>query len=169
VFQTLILSRFVEQHRWPFSYQADPRIYAENERLKQQDEQTKLDAAKYRFAYDLKIAGPKAANGERITCDFSLSLSSGPMAWNAWGALAPLLDMAGWQNVSNGASNRLDQPFNGITILSGDAAKSSGCAMALGKALGEVFAPGHVSLRTNQISPILDSCKNECVELDVGN
>jgi hypothetical protein len=34
--QTLILSRFVEQHRWPFSYPVDPTIYAENSSLHQQ-------------------------------------------------------------------------------------------------------------------------------------
>jgi hypothetical protein len=54
VLQTFILSRFVEERRWPFSYPADPSVYAENEFLKKKDEQIRSDAAKYRFSYGVR-------------------------------------------------------------------------------------------------------------------
>jgi hypothetical protein len=58
--ETLILSRFIEQHRWPFSYPADPSVLADNAQLHSQIDNVtsafgkeKELADKWRFASEL--------------------------------------------------------------------------------------------------------------------
>jgi hypothetical protein len=168
---TIILSPFIEQHRWPFSYAADPAIYTENTQLKAVAKANQQDAAKWRFAFNLRY-GPKATNGSLLDCKFSLVLSrggpAGSGAWNLWGALQPMLELAHWVNLPTSVRPS-DFPFQGISVLSGDNKDASNCAAFLGKALGEAFPQSHISVRTNQTAPILEECKNQCVELDIGD
>lgn len=80
-----------------------------------------------------------------------------------------MLELAHWENYPGPNLSRPETPFQGVTIISGDNKDTVNCATALGKAMGEAFPRSHVSLRTGQVSPTLVACKNECVELDIGN
>jgi hypothetical protein len=171
ILQSIILSRFVEDRRWPFSYPADPAIYTENNQLKAAAQASQQDAARWRFSFGLRY-GAKAANGSLLDCKFSLVLSrgapAGSPAWNIWVALQPMLELARWVNLPT-SIRASDFPFQGITVISGDNKDASNCASFLGKALGEAFPQSRISVRTNQVSPVLTECKSECVELNIGD
>ena len=167
-FLTLIFSPFIEQRRWPFSYPADPSVLAENDQLKKLETSNQQDAAKWRFAYYLRYE-PRSENNGMITCKFSLILSPGDAAWNTWRAVQPMLELAHWDNLALPNQSRSEVPFQRIDVLSGDNKEAASCAAALGKAIGGAFPQLSVSVRASQTSPTLVSCKNECVELDVGN
>jgi hypothetical protein len=173
VFQALILSRFFEERRWPFSYAADPAIYKENTELKGIARDYQQDAMQWRFAFNLRY-GTKGDNGGLVDCKYSSVLSRGvlspasPRAWSVWLMLGPMLEMAHWVNVPTSVKQS-DLPFQGISVLSGDNKDASNCATSLGKALGEMFPKSHISVRTNQTAPILKECNDQCVELDVGD
>jgi hypothetical protein len=184
--QTLILSRFVEERRWPFSFPADPQVYKENDQLKSalltQEKQlkaellvqenqlgnTKVDADKWRFANRLRNNISATIIGN-TSCTVALGLSkgNGPAIW-AW--LQPMLDAAHWEIASSnvpGISNTEFPP--GITILVGtNSGKAFICATALAATLRE-FTNYRPSAEVNQVTPALIACNNECVELDIGN
>jgi hypothetical protein len=166
----IILSPFIEQRRWPFSYPSDPAVYAENARLKTALQNAQSDAAKWRFSHNLRN-GAIASNGERLECKFFLALSpnTGP-AWNVWQALQPMLDLARWQAIPEDVQTRGLQLPHGITISVGvDAGSAFSCGTALSRVASDSFPSQNVTLKTNQVTAALVACKNECVELDIGD
>jgi hypothetical protein len=159
--EAILLSRFVEERRWPFSYRADPAIY-------ETAQANQNDAAKWRFSYNLRYA-PRAANNSLLTCKFTLVLSPGQNALNLWSTLQPMLELAHWESTPQSGQGKSETPFQGISILSGDNKDATSCGTELGKEIGSAFPQAKISLRTYQVSPALVTCKNECVELDLGN
>jgi len=159
--QAIILSKFIEQRRWPFSYPADPVVYAENAQLRS-------DATKWRAAHNLRY-GARAGNGSLLTCQFSLAVGpSGRNSWNIWSNLQSVLDLAHWQSVGGTAQRPEIQLPHGITILVGtENGDAFVCATALSQAVSEIFPP--VSLKLDQVTAALVACKNECVELQIGD
>jgi hypothetical protein len=145
-----------------------PPQQAENTELKTLAQSNAQDAAKWRFAYYLRYA-PRAENNALLTCKFMLVLSPGNAAWNLWVILQPMLELAHWESYPGPNLSRPETPFQGVTIISGENKDASACGAALGKSMGEAFPQVHVSFRSDQVSPALTACKNECVELDIGN
>lgn len=159
--QSLILSKFVEQRRWPFSYPADPAVYAENK-------ESKPDALRWRAAINLRN-GAKAQNGERLTCKYGLSLTGGGgAAFQLWTELQPVLDLAHWDYVP-GASEYPDvQLPHGLTILiGGEAPNLMSCATALSNALSDIVPSAPIKTKQNTRGLVV--CNYECVELEIGN
>jgi hypothetical protein len=145
-----------------------PPQQAENTELKTLAQSNAQDAAKWRFAYYLRYA-PRAENNGLLTCKFMLVLSPGNAAWNLWVILQPMLELAHWESYPGPNLSRPETPVQGVTIISGENKDASACGAALGKSMGEAFLQVHVSFRSDQVSPALTACKNECVELDIGN
>jgi len=182
VLLTVVLSPFIEQHRWPFSYPTDPGVY---ERLSEviNDRNTinnkltvaNYDALRWRGAYNLRYE-TKAGNGSLLDCRFNLSLShtpttTGVLAFNLWSELSPILEFAHWQVVQNNVprSNEAQLPL-GFTISVGtDSGDIFACAAKLTQTIGSIFPSQKVDLRTKQVTPALLACKNECVELEIGH
>jgi hypothetical protein len=82
-FQTIIFSKFVEQHRWPFSYPTDPAIYAEKSKLENALTQTKSVVAQEKELAD-KVAFRKAfTRCKRARCKGGVSLSARSYAQSA--------------------------------------------------------------------------------------
>jgi hypothetical protein len=79
-----------------------------------------------------------------------------------------MLELAHWESFAN-TGQRPEFPFKGITILSGDNRDAANCGAALGKAMGDAFPQIQISRRGDQTSQALVECKNECVELDIGD
>jgi hypothetical protein len=105
-----------------------------------------------------------------LVCKFTLVLSSGQNAINNWSILAPMLELARWEHYPNIPNqSHVETPFQGIAIITGGNKDAASCGAYLGKLVGEAFPNFRISLRTEQISPSLIACKNECVELDIGN
>jgi hypothetical protein len=155
-------------HSWLVPPSANPAIYDERDQLKALAQSNQQDAAKWRFAFNLRY-GPRAANGNLLTCKFTLVLSPGDRAWNLWGALQPMLELAHWESTAASGQGRPETPFQNVAILVGDNTEAVSCGTALGKVMGDAFPQSQVSFRTKQVSPALVACKNECVELNVGN
>jgi phosphate/sulfate permease len=145
-----------------------PPQQAENTELKTLAQSNAQDAAKWRFTYYLRYA-PRSENNGLLTCKFMLVLSPGNAAWNLWVILQPMLELAHWESYPGPNLSRPETPFQGVTIISGENKDASACGAALGKSMGEAFPQIHVSFRSDQVSPALTACKNECVELDIGN
>jgi hypothetical protein len=147
LFLTMIFSRFFEEHRWPFSYPANPSIYTENSNLRALAYR-RLNEKRHLAASCWLSCGPKAANGALLDCKFSLVLSrggpAGSSAWRVWTALQPMLELAHWVNIPTSVRTP-EFPFEGISVLSGDNKDASNCAAFLGKALGEAFPQSHIT------------------------
>jgi hypothetical protein len=129
------------------------------------------DGQKWRFSELLRNAAV-AQNGERISCEFALGLSSNnQFVWGVWSELQPMLDLAWWRHAASGDLGLGQRQFPaGFTILAGtDKEQAFICAAALGRTLQDTFAPSMpVTVRTNQVTEALNGCNNNCVELDIG-
>lgn len=131
------------------------------------------DGQKWRFSESLRKAAV-AQNGELISCEFALGVSR-PLqqfVWGVWTELQPMLDLAWWRHAASGDLGLGERQFPaGFTILAGaDKGPAFICAAALGRALQDTLAPSTpVTVRTNQVTEALTGCKNNCVELDIGD
>ncbi|HXW23626.1 MAG TPA: hypothetical protein VEK73_02675 [Xanthobacteraceae bacterium] len=164
--QVLVLSPFVEQHRWPFSY-PDPQLVAENQRLRGQLASVQPQAEQLRFVHSLRN-GTKASNGEHLTCSFTLGLTRDSQSEYFWALLQPLLDFAHWNQVSNNV-DASQVTENGISILVGsDKSDAFTCGTALARQLQSAYE-FKVRVLSQQMTPALIACDYKCVELDIGH
>jgi hypothetical protein len=177
---TIILSPFVEQHRWPFSYPTDPSILADNATLHDQVgvlnstlAKEKEAADKWRFVSELWRSSQ--TNAGPPECKYQIQYS-GRAANVGLEFLRSLLQSAGWEAASFVQNDGGLQP--GITIRSSgdattlDAGSSSPrpsfqCASALQKSLSDFYPSPLAKLITNQSTAFLDRCARVCVEIDV--
>jgi hypothetical protein len=162
VLQTLILSPFVEQHRWPFSYPTDPAIYAEKSTLVTVLNQTKGVVAqetelanKWRFA---KRLGDARGLDAKEACHYQLAVTpkvqSSTTFWNE------LLRYGGWIADRQGPTNSaLIQP--GITLrISGD---EFDCATTLQRILTDIYSNPPSKIAPNQQT----NCGKDCVLIEM--
>jgi hypothetical protein len=81
-----------------------------------------------------------------------------------------MLDLARWDAIPEDARTRGLQLRHGIAISVGtDAGNAFACGTSLSRVASEAFPDQNVTLETKQITAPLIACKNECVELDVGD
>jgi hypothetical protein len=169
LFQTLILSRFIEGHRWPFSYPTDPAILADNSKLhkevndlnKQVGELTQ-PATKWKFIHEMR----SDLGANRCSYIIYSSQNDVPEAFR-WQEQLRDADWVG--SVSGGIAPEGVLP-RGITIRStNDNGLSNICARALQKALSDVYSNSNqrVNIETNQSTNLLRNCGAECVEIDI--
>jgi hypothetical protein len=133
------------------------------------------DGQKWRFSESLRTAAVE--NGAPISCEFALGVSRTVpsefnFVWGVWTELEPMLDLAGWTHTPSGDLGLGQHRFPaGFTILAGaDKGPAFICATALGRVLQETLAPRTpVTVRPNQVTEALTACKNNCVELDIGD
>jgi len=161
VLETLILLRFLEERRWPFSYPADPAIVAENSALKSALDKSsdslsreKGLADKWRFVSSMRQNG---------ACTFRLQLTrktaGGLIFW------LELLRFGGWNGDAEDSGPSVTQP--GITIRTTDDAGSSRCAGTLQRALSDVYPNPPSRITFNQQTDFLTLCKHDCVQIEM--
>jgi hypothetical protein len=165
VLQTIILSRFVEERRWPFSYPADPMVYAEKSRFETALNQAngtigreKELADKWRFATTLKSLQKEC----RFHADVSRKAASVGPFWEE------LLHLGGWIGVAGGAQDGLQLPA-GITLrIPGN---NSPCAGTLQRALADIYPNPPSKIAINQQTAFLSSCAGQsgqdCVQIEI--
>lgn len=127
------------------------------------------DGRKWGFSYELRNT-PKAENGPRISCQYAVGVSHTNAAFNSWAGLQQMIDLAWWRDAPTGGPTNNEFPYPpGITIRAGPQPTNSfKCASALQTALADIFSL-NAALHVDQVTPSLSACKNECVEIDVGN
>jgi hypothetical protein len=157
VIEAVIMSRFFEEQRWPFSYPTDPAVITENNKLKNDLNSAKGDfsreresAEKWRFAKALREAAPN--------CHYQLVVKSPfPHIVAFW---HELLQTGGWLGDRSGPQNlNLIQP--GITLRI--PIESTACATALQRALTDFYPNPPSKIAPNQ-PPI---CGNDCVLIEM--
>ena len=177
---SIILSPFVEQLRWPFSYPIDPKIINENSSLKNQLEKLrtefnteKQDAEKWRFVHELWVNSQTTAGPPECRFQIQYSARAQYTVFSFWRGL---LQNAGWAVTSMVEVDDALQP--GITIRSSSDAQtldrgrntplpSFQCASALQKSLSDYYPNPLSKIMTNQATPFLSSCARECVQVDI--
>jgi hypothetical protein len=172
----LIFSPFIEQRRWPFSFPTDPAVYEQlnqaiNERNELADKATiaTQDAAKWKFSFNLR-SETKNQDGSRVECPFSAVIAGGDVASGLWGDLEPMLDLAHWRFLGSNVVQADTKINAGFTILIGaDSGNPLTCATALTRELATIFSSQATRMRANRVTSALADCKNECVEIDIGN
>jgi hypothetical protein len=130
------------------------------------------DGQKWRFSDSLRSMAV-AQSGERISCEYVLGLSTNDQfVWGTWVELQPMLDLAWWRHTASGDLGLGQRQFPaGFTILTGsDNGPGFICAASLGRALQDTLSSRMpVTVRTNQVTEALTGCRDNCVELDIGN
>jgi len=175
VLLTITLSPFVEQHRWPFSYPADPQVEKDNNDLKDHIRQDALDldsaiqrknaalarekelADKWRFATVLRRG---------IPCGYQMRMTS--KASSTGGFWTELLQYGGW-NARAGGVALAPAPGStpsGITIRIKGGAVSTQCAGDLQKALTDIYPNPQARVSNNQECDFLASCP-DCVQIEI--
>jgi hypothetical protein len=172
----LIFSPFIEQHRWPFSFPTDPAIYEQlsqtiNEVNALEDKAAIAthDAEKWRFSFNLRN-DTKNQDGRLLECPFSAVIAGGDVASGLWDDLEPMLDLAHWHFLGRSVAQADIKLNAGFTILIGaDSGNPLTCATALTRELATVFSSQATRMQASRVTPALANCKNECVEIDIGN
>jgi hypothetical protein len=162
VLQALILSKFVEQHRWPFSFPADPAIYAENEKFRRAVDDADRAfgrerelADKWRFAKRLRDA--RGLDAKEV-CHYQLAVT--PKAQSSTTFWHELLRYGGWIADRQGPTNSaLIQP--GITLRISD--DEFDCATTLQRALTDIYANPPSKISPNQQT----NCGKDCVLIEM--
>lgn len=158
VLLSLILSPFVERHRWPFSFPSDPQVYQDKSSLEQQlnDQKGKTSrekelADKWRFSKSLRDANA----GE---CHYQLVGARG--AQSTLSFWHELLRNGGWIGDGRGPIN-LDLIQPGITLrISGDV---SACATILQRVLTDFYSNPPAKIAPNQQT----NCGRDCVLIEM--
>ena len=158
VLNVLIFSRFIEEHRWPFSYPADPATIAENAKLK--NDRLNVNAAffrekeladKWRFTSVIRQVG---------ACQYQIQVSQRAFSTiNFW---QELFRAGGWNGVATPQSG-LMQP--GITLRIGS--DGSPCAAALQRAFTDIYPSPPSRIAPNQQTGFLGSCGEGCVQVEI--
>ncbi len=162
----LILSPFIEQQRWPFSF-PDPQLAAENQRLVGELASARIDAQYFHFAYNLRN-GARASNGERLSCSFTLGVAQDSASQHLWGRVQPLLDFAHW-NQNSTPIDPSQVTGSGVSILVGSAKSDAFvCGTSLARELRNTFGVNPQVL-TDQTTPALVACEFKCLELGIGH
>jgi hypothetical protein len=128
------------------------------------------DAARWRFVKAFQDTARKK-NGDIETCSAVVNMERNkPQVAALWEELQQIIYYAGWHNMGGGRSTPMDRTFaNGVTILVGtDNGDAFTCGAALTQSLQAVTSIP-VSMRKNQTTQDLNDCKNECVEIEIGD
>jgi len=162
VLETLILSPFFEQHRWPFSYPADPAVYTQIDSLKNELARRnsafgpeKESADKWRFSSVLRQSG--------LNCQYKLEWS--PRANSVAAFWRELFVATGWP----GSSEPTTSPTQyGITIRAKDDPASTQCAEVIQRELSDFYPNPAAKIILHQQTEFLNSCgRNNCVQIEV--
>ena len=150
IISTIVLSPFIEQHRWPFLYRADQAVYDALGREKEL-------ADKWRFSSELRQS--------ELGCQYQLEWS--PRANTVAAFWRELFVATGWPASSKPATSPLQY---GITIRAKDdqANGSNQCAEAIQPALSEFYPNPTAKIVRQQQTEFLNSCTgNNCVQIEL--
>jgi hypothetical protein len=164
VLQTIILSKFIEGHRWPFSYPIDAATIDElntvrnnlNTRTGELAKEKEL-ADKWRFASSLRTS----SSG---TCKFQIQFAANrPMSDEFMWSWYEVFTTGGWVGDRTLANGRLMPP--GITLrVSKDV---SPCASFAQRAMTDIYPDPPSKISLNQKTPYLDACDGDCVQIEI--
>jgi hypothetical protein len=157
---SIILSPFIEQQRWPFSYPVDPAIISENADLKNTVADMRSQRAglnflvnKWKFIHELRDSMGDAQ------CQYYLNPTPGsrPNAEVFW---QEQLRDAGWRGSITGAQSGTMPP--GITVRVPDEnGPAYRCGGAVQKALSDIYPTPPAKLVVSQTN-----C-GQCVQIDI--
>jgi hypothetical protein len=163
VLVAVILSPFVEQQRWPFSYPSDPKIYVDNDTLRNKINQQSGEigterelANRWRFSSGLRKGG--------LVCEYLLQWSAKDNSvaefWRE------LFTATGWPGGSAPASTPIQQ---GITIREKDTTASTECGEAIQRELSELYPNPPAKIVRHQQTEFLEkSCtRDACIQIEV--
>jgi hypothetical protein len=147
VLATIVMSPFIEQHRWPFSYPIKPEILEENNNLKNQTGRMnstisieKELADRWRFSNALRQS--------QLNCQYELEWS--PRANTTATFWRELFIATGW----TGSSKQMPVPTvagkDGITIRSKDNPASVQCAEIIQRELTEFYPNPPAKIASHQ-------------------
>lgn len=125
------------------------------------------DAKRWRFIKSF-LDSALRSNGERAKCSAAVSIKPESGSANTqWAEFQTLLSYSNWQVAGGGPGSSFYK--DGITILISSADGDPFiCATKLTQALQDQTSIP-VSIRKDQVTPILEQCKNECVEIQIGD
>lgn len=159
----MILSPFIEQHRWPFSYPIDPEVYAKVTDLenalnasKHSVSIEKDSADKWRFGHTLRLSP--------FACKYKLQF--GPTARNNAALRDFWLEIfrsSGWIGDLNSMTNEAIP--DGITLRV--AGKQTDCAELIQGALNSIYPNPSAKIIPSQQSPYLAVCGDQCVQVEI--
>jgi hypothetical protein len=165
VLATIIMSPFIEQRRWPFSYPVDPAIAAENNALKNQLNNKNADITKEKELAD-KWRFSAALRQSELNCQYELEWSR--RASNTAAFWRELFIATGW----TGSSKQMPLPLvvgkDGITIRSKDNPASTQCAEIIQRELTEFYSNPPAKIVSHQQTQFLDLCgRDACVQIEL--
>lgn len=151
----LILSPFIEQRRWPFSYPADPAIYTENDALKSELGREKELATKWRFSSGLRQGNQNC----QYQLEWSQKANSVATFWRE------LFVATGWTGTGKPTTSPTQ---SGITIRSKDTLASTQCAELVQRELSEFYPNPPSKIVPHQQTEFLTSCiRDACVQIEI--
>jgi hypothetical protein len=163
VLETLILSRFIEEHHSPFSYPSDPAIYVENATLKTASDENnrrreKELANKWRFAEELR----KESKLCKYQIRFTRNAASVVDFWNLQ------LQTGGWEGNAVGPLPDGSMQPGMMVRTSENSGAGLQCLLGPCKERLQIFYPNPPSkIATNQLTDFLSSCGHDCVQIEI--
>jgi hypothetical protein len=125
------------------------------------------DAKRWRFVKDFQDL-PLPSNGALKISSCSAAVSIKPNSRSAnelWDEVRPLLSVPPWRQFGGGPGTEVYR--NGITILVPHQEMAAACGARLNEWINSQ-TPTKALIMSNQATPILEQCKNECVEIHIG-
>jgi hypothetical protein len=160
---TLILSPFIEQHRWPFSYPADPKIEQENNQLKSDLNTTRGQLGAERdFADRWRIT--HALRTQR-GCRYELHVGSrGASTASFWDELF----QAGRWNGTRVTAGTDDMIPTGVFFRVGSPrSAAAACAVFATSQMTPYYTNPSLKVLVDQQTPYLLGCGDDCIQIDI--
>jgi|SRR5271166_3789961 len=159
---TIILSPFIEQRRWLFSYPTDPAVATENNNLKTviNDKNAAITrekelADKWRFSSGLRQSG--------LNCQYQLEWST--KANTVAAVWRELFVATGWPGGSKPSTSPTQYS---VTIRAKDDPASTQCAEVIQRELSDFYSNPPAKIIQHQQTDFLNSCAtNACVQIEV--
>jgi hypothetical protein len=175
---SIILSPFVEQRRWPFSYPADPQVEADNKALHEQIRQdaSKLDQTIASKNTELSVLTDAAnrwnvakrlrsAREPKPPCTYQMLYTQ--KSGGAAQFFQELLLTGGWVESSNNAVSQ-DLVPKGITLRTGDETTVGYlCAQSFQRAVSDIYTNPPSKIIAEQQNDFLRGCGPQCLQFEI--
>lgn len=164
VLEMLVLSPFIEQRRWPFSYPADPKVIQQNNDLTNELNRMKGTlgaekelADKWRVTHALR---------SQPACNYELHIGSKAVSvvyfWNE------LFRSGGWTREHPYQFSTDDLMPTGIFMRVGNENGAGAKCAAFAQSLFSEYYPNPpTKVIANQQSPYLSTCGDRCVQIEI--
>jgi len=162
--ETLVLSPFIEQRRWPFSYPADPKVIEQNDALKNElDRLRSALTAEKEFADEWRVTH---ALRSHPTCNYELHI--GPKAASVTDFWDELFRSGGWTGERPRQFPADDSMPIGVFMRAGNENSAGAkCATFAQSLFSQYYSNPPTKVIFNQQSPYLSACGERCVLVEI--